>query len=435
MASDPTDPFAPAAPAAGRDLGSVHVVGAGVVGLATAWHLHLAGFRDITVIDAGPPLHGTTPAGAGFVLPAAADSNRRGGTYAVPIEHYSLDFYRDLDRQGHDIEFGEHGNIVMATSDEILRSAVSGIAEHPLADPGTRVLSPADIAGLTGGAVDAEKILGGVLMPRAGQVTTSKVVRVLTDLLVAAGATFRYETRVSAIQTAGARVTLLCTSAGDLPASKVVLTGGAWLNALLDSLGFRLPLLPVVATRFVTGDVGLPDDMPTIQCRDLGPMWLRNLNGAFSWGASPGYRSSRLLARDGVDTGLELGRPVAPRLIEAMREHTPVMAEVFPALAGLEVETIIQGQPVWTADGRLYIGAVPTAGGVWVAGGDNESGVMNGPGMGRLIADIVTDSADPIADVDAFRLDRFAPDDFPDEQSIERFMAAQGDRVAHAFAD
>jgi glycine/D-amino acid oxidase-like deaminating enzyme len=175
--------------------------------------------------------------------------------------------------------------------------------------------------------------------------------------------------------------------------------------------------------------------MPTIQSRDLGPMWLRNLNGAFSWGASPGYRSSRLLARDGVDTGLERGRPVAPRLIEAMREHTPVMADVFPALAALEVETIIQGQPVWTADGRLYIGAVPTAEGVWVAGGDNESGVMNGPGMGRLIADIVTGSADPIADVDAFRLDRFAPGDFPDEQSIERFMAAQGDRVAHAFAE
>ncbi|ROQ39862.1 glycine/D-amino acid oxidase-like deaminating enzyme [Frondihabitans sp. PhB188] len=415
--------------------GSVHVVGAGILGLSAAWHLHLAGYREITVVDAGPALHGTTPAGAGFVLPAAADESRRGGTFAVPISHYSLDFYRRLHSDGHDIEFGEHGNIVMATTESFLAESAAGIAGHPLADPGTRVLSAADVVSLTGGAVDGAAITGGVFMPRAGQVTTSRVVEVLTALLEAEGVQIVYGARVTALQTADGRVSLLSTSVGDLPVEAVVLAGGAWLNALLEPLGTRLPLLPMVATRFVTADAGLAADMPTIQSRDLGPMWLRNLHGSFSWGAGPGYRSSRLLRASGVDTGVAVGRPRADVLVDALRVHQPVMEHVFPVLADVEVVTVIQGQPVWTADGRGYVGEVPGVDGLWALGGDNESGVMNGPGMGRLLADIVTGADDPIADVAAFRLDRLPQADFPTEESIEAFIASEGDRVAHAFTD
>ncbi|MBF4575682.1 FAD-binding oxidoreductase [Frondihabitans sp. VKM Ac-2883] len=440
MAIDSTS-VDPGVTPSGRDVGrgAVQVVGSGILGLSTAWHLHLAGFREITVVDAGPPLHGTTPAGAGFVLPAAADHNRRGGTAALPLAQYSLDFYRQLDLDGHDIEFGEHGNIVLATTEEFLVESVAGIVRHPLAAPGTRALSAADVGSLTGGAVDSREVVGGVLMPLAGQVTTSEVVRVLTAMLEAEGVVFRYETRVDTIETWEGRVARLITSAGDLAATTVVLAGGAWMNRLLDGVTSTLPLLPMVATRFVTADVGLPADMPTIQSRDLGPLWLRNLHGAFSWGAAPGYRSSRQLRAEGIDTSVTRGRPVVPSLIDAQLAHQATLERVFPALRGAESVTIMQGQPTWTADGRPYAGSAPGVEGLWVVGGDNEGGVMNGPGLGRLISDIVT-AADrpsaeaPLADPEAFRLDRFAPGSFTTEEAIEAYIAADGDRVAHAFA-
>lgn len=123
---------------------------------------------------------------------------------------------------------------------------------------------------------------------------------------------------------------------------------------------------------------------------------------------------------------MDFGRPHVEALIESQRAFQPQLERVFPALAGVEPSTIIQGMPFYTADGSLYAGPVPSVQGVWMLGGDNEAGVTRGPGMGRLLAQLIA-GVEPYADPRPFALDRHDPALYPDSAAIATAM--KDDRV------
>ena len=216
------------------------------------------------------------------------------------------------------------------------------------------------------------------------------------------------------------------TSNGTIDASTIVLAAGAWNQELLESVDRRLPLIPMVATRFVSESAALPALLPTVQCPELR-LWLRELHGAFSWGGSFAYRLLSALEDEGLEFGY--GRPVSQTLLEAQYAHQDSVAEVFPALSGLPTAETIQGVPVYTVDGGLYVGAVPGVEGLWTLAGDSESGITHGPGMGKLVAQLIMDEP-PFVDPAPFRLDRVDPADYPDEASMVASMAE--DRIATA---
>ena len=408
--------------------GPICVIGAGILGASTALHLLESGARDIVVIDAGTPLSGTTPAGAGFVARFGADHNRRIGEGAIPLEEYGLDFYRGLHESGVDVEYAHNGNIAIARSADRLNTLSAGIVEHPLATPGTRALTADEVADHTFGAIDPATVVGGVFMPEAIQLTTALALREIIARLESAGVRFSWQTEATGIRIVDGAVTGVETTGGTVDASAVVIAAGAWTPSLLTSVGRPLPLLPTVATRFVSEPAGLSPLMPTIQSLDLG-LWLRELRGAFSWGGGFAYRRVSALE---VEEGLEFGfdRPVSPSLIAQQRAFQASVAEVFPALANLETAEIIQGIPVYSVDGGLFAGAVPGIDGLWALTGDNESGVTHGPGMGKLVAQLVM-GVEPYADPTPFRLDRVNMADYPDEAAL--IAAMQGDRVAAAL--
>jgi sarcosine oxidase subunit beta len=329
--------------------GPICVIGAGILGASTALHLLESGARDVVVLDAGTPLSGTTPAGAGFVARFGADHNRRIGEAAIPLEEYGLDFYRGLHESGVDVEYANNGNIAIARSAERLNTLSAGIVEHPLATPGTRTLTADEVAEYTFGAVDPAAVVGGVFMPEAIQLTTANALREIIARLEAANVRFHWGTEATGIRVVDGVVTGVETSEGTVDAASVVIAAGAWTPSLLNSVGRPLPLLPTVATRFVSEPAGLSPFMPTIQSLDLG-LWLRELRGAFSWGGGFAYRRVSLL-KDEESLSFGFERPVSPTLISQQYAQQARIAEVFPALANLETAQIIQGIPTrWTAD-------------------------------------------------------------------------------------
>jgi glycerate-2-kinase len=67
--------------------------------------------------------------------------------------------------------------------------------------------------------------------------------------------------------------------------------------------------------------------------------------------------------------------------------------------------------------------------GIWALAGDSESGITHGPGMGKLLAQLIVGEA-PFTDPRPFRLDRVDPAAYPDEASMVAAMAE--DRSAAA---
>lgn len=404
--------------------GPILVIGAGIVGASAALHLIESGARDITVIDAAEPLSGTTPAGAGFVARFGADDNRRLGAPTIPLQDYGLAFYRRMHESGAGIEFAGNGNVVLARTPTMLDALTDGILKHADAAPGTRLLDADGAAEVMLGAVDPAAISGGVYMPEAIQVTTALAQREMINRLEDAGVTFHWSTPATGVRIVDGEVTGVETSNTTIDASTVVFAAGTWTQALLESIDRRLPLVPMVATRFVSEPAGLSPLMPTVQCPELG-LWLRELHGAFSWGGGFAYRLVSALEEDGLRFGYE--RPVSTLLLEAQHAHQGEIAEVFPALSGLSTTETIQGVPVYTVDGGLYVGAVPGIEGLWALAGDNESGITHAPGMGKLVAQLIMDET-PFTDPTPFRLDRVDAARYPDEASM--VAAMEEERIA-----
>ncbi len=404
--------------------GPICVIGAGIIGASAAFHLAEFGARDVTVIDAGQPLSGTTPAGAGFVARFGADHNRRLGACTIPLQEYGLAFYRGLHDSGADVEFASNGNLVLARSPAMLETIADGIVSHPQAAPGTRLLDADAVAEVMLGAVDPAAVAGGVYMPEAIQVTTALAQQEIITRLEDAGVQFHWGTPATGVRIVDGSVAGVETNEGTIDASTVVFAAGMWTQTLLESVNRRLPLVPMVATRFVSEPAGLSPLMPSVQCLELG-LWLRELHGAFSWGGGFAYRLLSALQEDGLEFGY--GRPVSSVLLDAQNAHQEQVAEVFPALSGLSSTETIQGVPVYTVDGGLYVGAVTGIGGLWALAGDNESGITHGPGMGKLVAQLIMNET-PFVDPAPFRLDRVDPSAYPDEASMVASMAE--DRIA-----
>lgn len=395
------------------------VIGAGIVGSCAAYHLLRLGAENVVLLDAGEPGGGSTVAGAGFVALWAAGAVPMGAAGRA-FECYSLEFYREMATSGADIGYRSNGNLILALTAEGWAERPRAVLGDPNASPGTKALSPPEVAELTG-VVDPSAVYGGVLMPSGIQVETEQAVGAVVRLVREMGGDVRGSSTVTGIGVAGRSIRTVATTGGDIEAGRVVVAAGGWTNSVLEHVGARLALLPVVATRIVTSGAGVPDTMPTMQCPEAH-LWIRGTGGAFTWGTVPGYEPLyRFEAEEGVvPPG---GRPASTRLLERVVATESGIARIFPTLAGAGVASFLQGMAVYTPDRNLMVGKVPGYDNAVVLAGDNESGVSHGPAMGRAGAELAL-GLTPFADLAGFAPDRFGPHEFVREADIEESLAA-----------
>lgn len=409
-------------PSAGAEADAdVLVVGAGVLGACLAHHLLRRGAGRVVVLEAETPAAATSGAGAGFVGLWAAgyahfltDTDRE-------LEQYGIDFYRRLAETAPDIECRAHGNLYLATTGSGWTQWVEPVLGHPMAPPGTRQLTPDEVGTITGGVVAPGSVVGGALHPGGIQISAGRATRALAASVLDLGGEVRAHTPVTGLIVSDGAVTGVRTAAGPLRARKVVLACGAWSNELLRPLGHRLPLLRMVATRVVSPPSGVPDTMPTVMVPDLYGLWLRAHRSGLTWGNGDGYAPSYEL--DG-DVGATR-RPRCPELLDRLTDRLmPGLRALVPG-HDLSVGHWLQGMPCMTPDRAFLAGSVPGVEGLYVLGGDNEAGVTHGPGLGRLLAEVVDAGGSDWLDPSPYRLDRFAPGRFPTERDVAEAMPAR----------
>ena len=257
-------------------------------------------------------------------------------------------------------------------------------------------------------------------MPGGIQLETGAVLSALHHIVTSMGVDFRRGVVEEVLQD-GAHVGGVRLGSGEtIVTETVVLATGAWLNQRLDDVGWKLPLLPFVSTRFVTEDVGVADTMPTLQGVDF-PLWIRESEGGFTWGTTYGAAPAHRTGSGWMDFSRE-GRTL-DELIERQRGDVERIAKVFPQLRGATNIREIQGMPVYTVDRQFFLGEIPTCRGLWVLGGDNESGVSHGPGLGRLVSELIAGS-EPFCNPLPYRPDRFSPEEYPDAEAVGQTIAA-----------
>lgn len=401
------------------------VVGAGIIGLSTAWHLADLGQR-VVLVDSGPAAGGTTTAGAGFVGQWAAGYAWYWNESERDVEQYGIDFYRRLAESGHGpTGYRRSGNVWLTVTEQGRADHIPPFEDHPLRPAGARTLTPAEAADLVPG-LDPSAVTAGFLHPDGIQISAPDTAAALVSALRAKGVAIREHTAVAGLEARDGSVTGVRTAGGEvIDAARVVLAAGSWTNALLAPLGRELPTVRVVASRLVTKPFGLPGTLPTLMLPELEGLWIREHRGGLTYGAGSGYEALHV---GGVDRNADPARrPVRTDLLDAMRASLhPIVTRLLPAAASVlgADETPTQGVVSMTADRNFIVGPVPELAGLVVAGGDNESGVTHGPGLGRIAAELSVTGTTTLGDASRYDPARF-PARAPSEADVVAMMPAR----------
>ncbi|GAT69973.1 amino acid dehydrogenase [Planomonospora sphaerica] len=399
---------------------SVIVVGAGIVGLSTAWFLQEHGVQ-VDVVDRGGIAAGASWGNAGWIAPGltiplnepsvlryglrslvnpaaplhipagvdpglwaflarfAANCRWSSWTRAVranlPLNDECIEAFEALTAGGVDAP------LVRAPITAAFRTPrqAEGLLRElrRLGEAGQRVehgtLSGARLAEhvpLASGALQA-----GVRIDGQRYVDPGRFVHALGEAVMARGATV-HAFEVSGVRGDGGRVTVRSPHGTTLSADAVVLATGAWLPRLASRWGVRVPLRAGRGYSFT-----VPVDRPV-----PGPIYLPDVRVA----CTP-YQGALRVA--GTMEFRDPDAPLVPARLEA------IIASVRPLLEGVRwaerTDEWVGPRPV-TSDGRPLIGAVREPG-IYVAGGHGMWGLAHGPVTGRLLAEQIVTGKQPDA--------------------------------------
>jgi glycine/D-amino acid oxidase-like deaminating enzyme len=374
------------------------VVGAGIVGAATARELSVRGVR-VTLLDRGEVSGGTTGLGEGNVLASDKDAGPE-----LDLTIAGLAVYDEIDaRMGAEAQIRRKGALIVhpeaatwaSEPERVARLRAAGLACDLLVADEVREREPL----LTG------PLHGASFFPGDLQCAPRAIARALVREAAAAGARVRTGCAVEAIDVRAGRVAGVTTADGPLVAGAVVLAAGAWSRPLAESAGLALPLeprwgqlvrlaAPAREPRLVRHKVVDGSYLASVLSPDAGLQVTTVVETTFEGDVLVG--SSR--ARRGFDTTVD------GAVSDAMIARA---ARLVPRLRELPVETAWTGLRPWLPDHLPAIGPSERVPGLWVATGHEGAGVALGPVTGRLVAQAYCGDA-PTVGLAPFHPDRFA---------------------------
>ncbi|ABL80168.1 MULTISPECIES: FAD-dependent oxidoreductase [unclassified Nocardioides] len=364
----------------------VVIVGGGIIGTSTAYHLACRGWTDVVLLERNTLTSGTTWHAAGLVTQA------RGTWGTREVVQRSLDVFRNLEHDtGFSTGFVKTGTMNLATSadrfDEMrqLASVVrgNGIDADLLDVDRTLELHP---------LLNSDGLYGSLYFPEDGRGSATD-----TTIALARGATSRgvriiENVAVAGVMTAGDRVRGVRTTAGDIEAEYVVNATGMWGREFGEIAGVDVPLQALAHYYVVTEAIkDLPRNLPTIKSGDeysyvkdeAGALMVGFFEpGSYAW-ASRGIPESDGYIRLPEDWD-HLGD-----FYERMMYRVPVLAD-----AGIRLHFC--GPESFTPDGQYHLGEAPNLRNYFVAAGFNSVGFLSGPGAGSVLADWIVDGYSPV---------------------------------------
>jgi glycine/D-amino acid oxidase-like deaminating enzyme len=370
----------------------VAVVGAGIVGAATAWELHARGV-DVALLDRGEVSGATTGLGEGNVL----CSDKEAGP-ELDLTLAGLDVYDELEeRFGDEARIRRKGALVVHRAQETWAREAVRVERLRAAGAHGYLVDVADVRAmepqLTG------DVAGASFFPADLQCAPRAIARAL------AGGLPRVHTgvEVHGVALEHGRVTALPTSDGTLACAAAVIAAGPWSRPLAEAAGLALPLEPrkgqlvrLAATgdeRLIRHKVVEAGYLGSVASVDAGLQVTTVLET--TWEGDVLVGSSR--ERRGFD--LSVDETVSAAMLQQA-------FALMPGLRGLAVNAAWAGLRPWLPDHLPAIGRSSAVAGLWLATGHEGAGVALGPVTGRLVAQLYAGEP-PIVDPAPFSPDRF----------------------------
>ena len=380
----------------------VVIVGGGIAGVSTLYHLTQLGWRDVTLLEANELTSGSTWHAAGLSTQFIQSYN------LMTLLRYSVELYERLERDtGHPVGFHPCGSVRIGTTSSHLHQFehVLGIAANvgvPM-----EIISPERAIELFPLA-SPEGILAAAYLPTDGHVDPSSLTNALATLAIAQGASIHRHTSVSGLvrERGGWTVT---TSAGEIRADNVVIAAGQWSREVARLAGVELPIIPLQHHFLLT------EPIPEVSSRSTELPVFRDPDNSFyarqegdGQIIGPFERNPLTWALDGIPPGFH-SQLLPPRL-EQIEDSLVAAAGRIPVFERTGIKTVINGPDGYTPDGKCLMGPVPGQHGLHVLAGFSIFGIVFGGGAGKYAAEWLVEGQprDNMWEIDVSRFGEYA---------------------------
>ncbi|CUX18843.1 FAD-dependent oxidoreductase [Rhizobium oryzihabitans] len=380
------------------------VIGGGVVGVSTLYHLAKKGWSDSVLIERKELTSGSTWHAAGL-LPLFNMS------YSVgQIHKYSVKFYEELQEEtGMNVGFSKVSNIRLARTkdrwDEYMYYA--GIAETI----GVRVnmLTPEQVKEIWP-LCETDGLLGAIQHPDDGYIQPADLTQALAKGARDRGATIYRNTTVTAIEQLEDGHWKVTTDKGEIIAEHIISCTGSFARKTGEMVGINIPVIPVEHQYIVT------EPHPAIQERrrqglpEMGVLresdsawYMREEAGGLILG--PYEVGAPVCYVDGPsdDSEYELFQEELDRLMP----HIETAMVRVPAFGEVGIKKVYNGAIAYTPDGNPIVGPAPGLKNFWLNEG-HSFGITAAGGAGWQLAEWIVDG-EPTLDLMGVDPRRFGP--------------------------
>lgn len=375
----------------------VVIVGGGVMGVSTAYHLARRGYKNIDLFEKNSLGSGSTELSAGGVrFQFSTEVNLNLSLASVPmIERFE-------EEMGEDPHLHQTGYLLMAKTEEEWAQFKLNVELQRKRGIPASALSAADVKELVP-ALTVTDILGATFCPRDGYADPHAIVQGFAKRARELGARLHENTEVTGIETKDGRVTAVETSKGRVETPWVVNAAGPWAGVVGKMAGVDVPVQPLRRIIYVT------DAFPAIS--DPLPMVIDFHTGFYFRREGPGLIMGMGNDDEPYGFNLNMDWEWLGAVVEQAVETAPILekARIMNGWAGLyEV----------SPDAHPIIGRVPELEGLLLLNGFSGHGFMHGPVGGKLISEIILDGKAKTVDISSLSYERFAKGELIREANV-----------------
>ena len=357
----------------------VIVIGGGVVGCSTAYHLAKFGWKDTILLERDQLTSGTTWHAAGLV-------SQLGPSAAITkIRKYSLELYKKLEKE---LDFSSglklNGALSIATTkgrwQELKRQATTA----QLFNVNVEVLNIEQIKKIYP-IINEENVIGGIFMPGDGQADPIGVTNLLAKAAKKEGAKIFEKSPVEKILKKNGRVAGVIVNGKSIECEYIVLATGMWSRQIGEDMDFSIPLYPAEHFYLITEGINeLPKNIPVLRDFD-DSLYLKEdagkmLIGIFEGKSIPAFNKTNRVPED-----FSYGE--FPENFEHFEPYLKAALKRVPILEKAGIRKFFAGPESFTPDTNTLLGEVPGLKNLFACCGLNSIGIGSGGGVGKVTAE------------------------------------------------
>ena len=395
------------------------VIGGGVVGVSTLYHLASKGWDDVILLERKSLTSGSTWHAAGL-LPLFNMS------YSVgQIHKYSVKFYQELQNEtGMNVGFKKVSNIRLASNQDRMDEYMQykGVADTIGID--VEVLKPEDVKEIWP-LISTEGLIGAIRHPDDGYIQPADLTQALAKGARDKGAKIEINTNVINIKSSSDGMWIIETDKGEIECEHVISCTGNFARKTGEMVGLDVPVIPVEHQYIVTeqhpsikerNQKGLPE-MGVLRDSDASWYMREEAGGLILGPYEPGAPACYVNAPD-QNSEYELFQED----LERISDHIESAIKRVPIFGELGVKKVYNGAIAYTPDGSPIIGPAWDLKNFWLNEG-HSFGVTAAGGAGWQLAEWIVDG-NPTIDmlgVDPRRFGSYATKDYLIEKNEEAY--------------